>query len=83
MSKVEMIRFSEMLSGDEVARNEVKNMGTDFKSIATFASQRGFSLSVSDFSIDEELSEEELRGVAGGRSNYYASGEQVGGFLDY
>lgn len=81
MSKAEMIRFVELLKGDEMARNEVKGMGADFEAIAAYATGRGFELSASDFSIDEELSEEDLDGVAGGNAVAHSVGDPSGGFF--
>lgn len=78
-----MIRFGEQLKGDEKMLNEVKGMGTDFEAIAAYATERGFLLSASDFSLDEELSDEDLDGIAGGQKQFFASGEQVGGFLSF
>ncbi|MGL1861232.1 MAG: Nif11-like leader peptide family RiPP precursor [Pseudodesulfovibrio sp.] len=82
MSKAEMIRFAERLKGDEKMRNEVKGMGTDFVAVAAYATEQGFSLSASDFSLDEELSDDDLHGIAGGSKPFFA-GPEIGGFIGF
>lgn len=46
-------------------------MGTDFKAVAAFAVQLGFSLSSSDFQSGSELTEDELERGSGGWGTYF------------
>lgn len=79
MSKGELIRFIGFLQDDDGAKAKVMDMGTDFEAIASFVQGSGFTLSVSDFSAANELSEEELKAIAGGGSGFTES--SVGGFI--
>jgi len=83
MSKSELTRFKEMLNNDATAKAIVIGMGADLGAVAAFATQHGFALCASDFSLNEELSEEDLDGIAGGEGGPLEGVGPLGAYLQF
>ena len=83
MSKDAAKRFVKDLKSDEKIRDKASGL-TDVDTILGFAKDNGYDISPDELREaceNVELSDEELENVAGGKKQFFASGEQVGGFL--
>lgn len=85
MSREDAKRFIEDAKKNSSLKEKSKGI-TEADAIVNFARENGF-----DFTTDElnaecksiELTFEELENVSGGKKNFFAKNDQVGGFFDF
>jgi len=67
MSEEQLKAFQEAVKADAVLQEKLK--AADAEAVVVIAQEAGFNISVEDLEVQvsEDLSEEELEGVAGGR----------------
>ena len=70
MSEEQLKAFLEKVKADTSLQEKLK-AASDADAVVSIAKEEGFSISVDDFAQSEELSDEELEGVAGGYNQSY------------
>lgn len=94
MSVDDAVKFVEKLKTDSGLRKKTSGI-SDMDAVLKFAGENGYKISEEDLMsaseiidlsvepLEGELDDEALEKVSGGRQGFFASGEQVGGFLEF